>query len=131
MESRNDRKRGIVYVRSASKCDGAKRSLVDQERRQLGVAMCFGWRRDEISVLEDAGASGVDAHRRGFTQLRDLIRQGAVGAIFVNDVTRVSRSAADWFAFLAECEANGVEIIADGVVVRRGTSTEGGTGDAR
>jgi DNA invertase Pin-like site-specific DNA recombinase len=89
--------------------------------------MRSGWKRDEITVLEDAGASGLEAERRGFTELRNLIGQGAVGGVFANDVSRISRSAADLSAFLAECEANDVEIVA----VRGRTGTEGGTGNAQ
>jgi DNA invertase Pin-like site-specific DNA recombinase len=129
MKNRKDRKRGVVYVRSACKRDNATQRLIDQKMRQLGVAMRFGWKREEVAVLEDAGTNGLDAHRPGFTELRDLVRQRVVGAIFVDDIARVSRNAVDWFAFLTECDANDVEIVADGVVVRRGTTAEGGTGD--
>ncbi len=108
----------IVYVRQSTDRQVIENqgSTADQ-RAQAGLARAWGWPAERIRILEDLGLSGTDiAHRPKFLEMRDLIRNDQVGAIFVSDSSRLGRSALQQIEFLHDCIRYDVAIVAGGVL---------------
>jgi DNA invertase Pin-like site-specific DNA recombinase len=53
--------------------------------------------------------------RARYQQLRQWIREGKVGCIFVSDSSRLGRNAAERLQFRADCAAHGLLMVVDGV----------------
>ncbi|HEU4408215.1 MAG TPA: recombinase family protein [Polyangiaceae bacterium] len=104
----------VVYLRQST-----LRQVVDHPestRRQYDLrerARQLGWPEASIDVIdEDLGRSGTDAAQRtGFRRLCDQVARGHVGAIFALEVSRLSRSSADWYRLLDLCGVTDVLLI--------------------
>ena len=96
----------VVYLRQST-----MRQVVEHPestRRQYALrerASQLGWPEAAIDVIdEDLGLSGADTTRRhGFRRLSEQVAEGRVGAIFAVEVSRLSRSSADWYRLLDLC----------------------------
>ncbi len=68
-------------------------------------AQLLGWTASRIQVLDgDLGQSGQNAHsREDFKTLVADVSMNKVGAIFVLEISRLSRSSADWHRLLELC----------------------------
>ena len=68
-------------------------------------AQQLGWTASRIQVLDgDLGQSGQNAHsREDFKTLVADVSMNKVGAIFVLEISRLSRSSADWHRLLELC----------------------------
>ena len=77
-------------------------------------AVDLGWQLERIDVIDDdLGQSGSSAAwREGFQRLAEGVAHGRVGAIFALEVSRLSRSSADWHRLLELCGLADV-VIAD------------------
>lgn len=104
----------VVYLRQST-----LRQVIDHPestRRQYALrerALELGWPEAFIVVNdEDLGQSGTDSARRlGFQRLSEQVAQGRIGAIFVLETSRLSRSSADWHRLLDLCGVADVLLI--------------------
>jgi DNA invertase Pin-like site-specific DNA recombinase len=104
----------VVYLRQST-----MRQVVEHPestRRQYALrerASQLGWADAAIEVIdEDLGRSGADTTRRaGFRRLSEQVAEGSVGAIFALEVSRLSRSSADWYRLLDLCGVADVVLV--------------------
>lgn len=110
-------RRAIVYVRQSTHIQ--MQENLESQRRQYqlaDLARAYGFR--EVSVIDnDLGrsASGT-VERPGFRSLVGQICEGAVGAVFCLEASRLARNGRDWHHLLEFCGLVGARIIdPDGV----------------
>lgn len=99
-------RQAVVYVRQST----TRQLAVNQEstRRQYQLAdraQALGWPRPRIAVIDDdLGLSGASSQQRvGFQRLVTALSLGEVGAIFVTEVSRLSRLNSDWHRVIELC----------------------------
>ena len=102
----HQRRQALVYVRQST----SKQLAVNQEstRRQYQLAeraQALGWPAPRVVVIDDdLGLSGSgSAARAGFQRLVSAIGLGEVGAVFVTEVSRLSRLNSDWHRVIELC----------------------------
>lgn len=110
-------RRAIVYVRQST---GAQvHENLESQRRQyelVDLARNYGFR--DVAVIDaDLGRSASGAvDRPGFRDLVGRICEGAVGAVFCLEASRLARNGRDWHHLLELCGLVGAYVIdADGV----------------
>lgn len=109
-------RRAVVYIRSSVYSSGS----VDQQVTQRDFALRWGWPIDTVEIInDDLGASGLDAHRPGCQRLIQMIGAEQVGLVLVTDLTRLSRSSADFERFLDLCRSTDTLLAVNGTVVAR------------
>ncbi len=115
IQAEHQARQAIVYVRQST----TKQLQQNQEstRRQYQLAeraRALGWPQPRITVIDDdLGLSGASSQQRlGFQRLVSAIGLGEVGAIFVTEVSRLSRLNSDWHRVLELCAVFGA-LIAD------------------
>ena len=99
-------RRAVVYLRQSTlkqvheHGESTARQYALQER-----AAELGWTPAQVDVIdEDLGQSGSStAHRSGFQRVAEDVAHGRVGAVFALEVSRLSRSSADWHRLLDVC----------------------------
>ncbi len=99
-------RRAVVYLRQSTlkqvheHGESTARQYALQER-----AAELGWTPAQVDVIdEDLGQSGSGAaHRSGFQRVAEDVAHGRVGAVFALEVSRLSRSSADWHRLLDVC----------------------------
>lgn len=104
----------VVYLRQST-----LRQVLDHPesaRRQYALrdrAIQLGWPESAVEIIdEDLGQSGAgSAQRHGFQRLSEQVAQGRVGAIFALEVSRLSRSSADWHRLLDLCGVADVVLV--------------------
>jgi len=76
-------------------------------------ALQYGWDQTLIRIMDgDLGQSGTNTtHREDFKSLVAEVSMGNVGAIFVLEASRLSRSSADWNRLLELCSLTQTLII--------------------
>ncbi|MBM4345568.1 MAG: recombinase family protein, partial [Deltaproteobacteria bacterium] len=107
-------RRVVVYLRQST-----VRQVMDHREstaRQYALqqrAAELGWSADQVDIVdEDLGHSGSSTEQRsGFQRLAEAVAHGRVGALFALEVSRLSRSSADWHRLLDVCA------LADTVIV--------------
>lgn len=107
-------RRAIVYLRQSTlKQLYEHRESTDRQYALRGRAIELGWREDQVEMIdEDLGQSGAGAGwRSGFQRLAEDVAQGRVGALFALEVSRLTRSSADWHRLLELCGLADVVII--------------------
>ena len=101
------RRMAIIYVRQSSReAIGGD----DQVNTQLAFARRHGWAEHLIEVIsEDIGKSGSSVENRsGWHRLLKQIRGGEVGAVFVSNVSRLTRQVSEYDYFATLALENGV-----------------------
>ena len=77
----------------------------ESQRRQYGLAdraRTLGG--DDVVVIDDdLGRSGAGVHRPGFERLLAALCEGAVGAVFCIEASRLARNGRDWHTLLEFC----------------------------
>src|SRR3990167_7885380 len=63
-----------------------------------------------IEHLEDLGYSGKTTDRPDFQKLVRLIEQGQIDFVVVTELSRISRTTADFHNFFKQCKDNDVEL---------------------
>jgi len=107
-------RRAIVYLRQSTlKQVHEHRESTARQYALRQRAMDVGWQADRIDVIdEDLGHSGGIAQRRdGFQRLAEDVAHGRVGGIFALEVSRLSRSSADWHRLLELCNLADVVLV--------------------
>jgi DNA invertase Pin-like site-specific DNA recombinase len=108
-------RRAIVYLRQSTlrqvheHHESTARQYALRQRAQE-----LGWPAERIDIIdEDLGQSGTGtAWRSGFQQMAEEVAQGHVGIILALEVSRLTRSSADWQHLLDLCALADV-LIAD------------------
>lgn len=106
----------VVYIRQSTQKQVDKNTgSTDFQRRLADYARALGWPEDRIDINDsDLGLSGAAAeHRPGYQRLLEGISRGDVGAVFLADMSRGGRNAADWLLLLDRCRTHHVLIILD------------------
>jgi DNA invertase Pin-like site-specific DNA recombinase len=115
IEATHLQRRAVVYLRQSTFRQVYEHHESTVRQYALGQrAMDLGWPADRIDVVdEDLGQSGgAGHHRQGFQRLAEDVAHGRVGAIFALEVSRLSRSSADWHRLLELCNLADV-VLAD------------------
>lgn len=96
-------RQAYVYVRQST-LDQVQHHR-ESQRRQYGLAdraRTLGW-DDVVVVDDDLGRSGAGVHRPGFERLLAALCEGAVGAVFCIEASRLARNGRDWHTLLEFC----------------------------
>src|SRR5262249_25805517 len=105
----------VVYVRQSTPRQ-VKENRESRERQYAlaDYAVCLGWPRERVLVLdEDQGRGGRSAAGRpGFQRLLAEVTMGHVGLVLGLEMSRLSRSSADWHHLLEACAVFG-SLLAD------------------
>ncbi len=120
-------RRAAVYLRQST-----LRQLVEHPestRRQYALrerAQQLGWTTAAIDVIDDdLGLSGAETRRRaGFRRLCDHVARGLIGAIFVLELSRLSRSSTDWHRLLDLCSVADVVLIDEQAIYHPGDAND-------
>lgn len=114
IQSHHQQKLACVYLRQSSMAQ----VLHNQEstNRQYALqnqALQYGWPLTHIRIMDgDLGRSGAQTtNREDFKSLVAEVSMGNVGAIFVLEASRLSRSSADWNRLLELCSLTQTLII--------------------
>ncbi|MDP2335091.1 MAG: recombinase family protein [Bacteroidota bacterium] len=114
IQSHHQQKTAFVYLRQST----MYQVMHNQEstERQYALrkkAIDYGWSPSLVQVLDgDLGRSGSNtAGREDFKTLVAEVSMGKVGAIFVLEASRLSRSSADWNRLLELCSLTQTLII--------------------
>ncbi|HYX34132.1 MAG TPA: recombinase family protein [Oligoflexus sp.] len=68
-----------------------------------------------VEFITDLAFSGKNTKRPGFQKLWKLIEDGEIDFVIAAELSRLSRSVADFLAFLAHCEKHGVAVFIVGL----------------
>lgn len=108
-------KLAVIYPRQSSL--EQVRENVQSTARQMALreqAIAHGFPPERVLVVvDDLGLSGrTIAGRPGFSRILAMMREGLVGALYVEDLTRLSRDdrTVDQMLIASECEAAGVPL---------------------
>lgn len=107
-------RRAVVYLRQST-----FRQVHDNHEstvRQYALgrrAITLGWPPERVQIVdEDLGRSGTTTQSRsGFQRLVEDVVEGRIGAIFALEVSRLSRSSADWHRLLDLCSLTDVVLL--------------------
>ena len=107
-------RRAVVYLRQSTlkQVHDHRESTIRQYA--LGQrAITLGWDERSVNVIDDdLGESGTSSDgRAGFLRLAEDVARGRIGAIFALEVSRLSRSSADWHQLLELCGLADVVLI--------------------
>jgi DNA invertase Pin-like site-specific DNA recombinase len=99
-------RRAYIYLRQSS--PGQVEFHRESTERQYALAeraVGLGWDRSQIQILDkDLGKSGTTTeHRSDFLALMAAVGIGEAGAVFALEISRFSRSQADWHKLLDVC----------------------------
>jgi DNA invertase Pin-like site-specific DNA recombinase len=107
-------RRAAVYLRQSTlKQVHEHRESTARQYALKQRAVALGWDEQRIDVIDaDLGQSGASVTwREGFQRLAEDVAHGCVGAIFALEVSRLSRSSADWHQLLQLCALADVLLI--------------------
>lgn len=114
IETTHLQRRAVIYLRQSTlkQLHEHRESTARQYALEQRAGL-LGWQANQIDVVdEDLGQSGGAGHRRaGFQRLAEDVAHGRVGAIFALEVSRLSRSSADWHRLLELCNLADVVLV--------------------
>jgi DNA invertase Pin-like site-specific DNA recombinase len=114
------RRKAIIYIRQSTEEQVRENSgSTDFQRSLASVARSYGWPDTLIETIDDdLGKSGSSTERRmGWQRLQIMIAAKEVGAVFVANITRLSRQLIDYEVFRILAAAHNTMIVTDGRVV--------------
>ena len=114
IQSYHQQKTACIYLRQSTmfqvmhNTESTERQYALQQK-----ALQYGWDSTLIRIMDgDLGQSGTNiTHREDFKSLVAEVSMGNVGAIFVLEASRLSRSSADWNRLLELCSITQTLII--------------------
>ncbi|GAM14868.1 YneB family resolvase-like protein [Mesobacillus selenatarsenatis] len=83
--------KAIIYCRVSTTKETQETSLVRQEEELLRLASNYGF---EVASIIKEKASGYDLEREGILELLELIKDKNIGALLIQDETRLGRGNA-------------------------------------
>jgi len=114
IQAHHQQKTAFVYLRQSTMYQVMHNQESTERQYALGQkAIDYGWNPSLVQVLDgDLGRSGSNtAGREDFKTLVAAVSMGTVGAIFVLEASRLSRSSADWNRLLELCSLTQTLII--------------------
>lgn len=118
IHARHLARKAVVYVRQSSEEQVLRnQGSTEAQRNQQRLAREWGWRKDQIDVIDvDLGLSGTATeHRLGYQRMVAEIRADRVGIVFLTDYSRAGRRSVEWFLLLEAFEQHDVLLAIDGV----------------
>ena len=114
IQSYHQQKTACIYLRQSTMFQVMRNT--ESTERQYALrqkALQYGWDQTLIRIMDgDLGQSGTNTtHREDFKSLVAEVSMGNVGAIFVLEASRLSRSSADWNRLLELCSLTQTLII--------------------
>lgn len=113
IKAEHRKKQAVVYVRTAT----VNRPSATAQRTLVARGRKWGWRTKRVRIIEDLGCSGLSACRPGFKQLQALLDAGAVSAVPVRDLSRISRDPVRLQRFLRKAQQARVTVVVNGHVL--------------
>ncbi|WP_210367453.1 recombinase family protein [Bacillus sp. REN3] len=83
--------KAIIYCRVSTTKETQETSLARQEEELIRLSASYGF--DVVSVIKEQ-ASGYDLEREGILELLELIKDRSIGALLIQDETRLGRGNA-------------------------------------
>jgi len=114
IQSYHQQKMACIYLRQSTMFQVLhNQESTDRQYALRQKALQYGWDPTLIRIMDaDLGQSGSHAtHREDFKTLVAEVSMGTVGAIFVLEASRLSRSSADWNRLLELCSLTQTLII--------------------
>ena len=119
IEPHHLRRLAVVYVRLATVDHGflsrASRLL---QRAQREHALRWGWPRSAIRIVEDLGRGGeAFENRAGMQRILEWIAWSHVGLLLASDMSRLTRSRADFETLVKLCQDAETLLAVNGMLV--------------
>lgn len=114
IQSHHQQKLACIYLRQSTMSQVLhNQESTDRQYALQQQALQYGWDMTHIRIMDgDLGRSGSQTtHREDFKTLVAEVSMGNVGAIFVLEASRLSRSSADWNRLLELCSLTQTLII--------------------
>jgi len=114
IQSHHQQKSACIYLRQSTMFQVIHNSeSTDRQYALQHQALQYGWPQHLIRIMDaDLGQSGSNTtYRQDFKTLVAEVSMGNVGAIFVLEASRLSRSSADWNRLLELCSLTQTLII--------------------
>ena len=111
------RRLAVVYLRQSTPEQVQKNTGSAQFQRSLAeVAQSYGWPDPQIKIIdEDLGRSGSSSQQRlAWQSLQRMIEAEQVGAVFVANISRLSRQVIDFELFRLRAALHNVLLYMDG-----------------
>ncbi|MEX0802445.1 MAG: recombinase family protein [Candidatus Binatia bacterium] len=111
------RQLAVVYIRQSTEEEVLENTgSTDFQRTLAEIARSFGWPESQIQVIdEDLGKSGSSIEQRsGWRRLQNMIDADQVGAIFVANISRLSRQVYDFEIFRLRAALHHTLLYSDG-----------------
>ena len=120
------RRLAVVYIRQSTEEQVRENTgSTDFQRSLAGVARSYGWPEFQIQIIdEDLGRSGSSSDRRGWVRLQTMIAAEQVGAVFVWNISRLSRQVLDFEIFRMLASAHSTLLYTDGRLVDPSDSSD-------
>lgn len=109
-----------VYIRQSSEHQVQENTgSTEYQRRLVDTALAYGWRREQVMVIEDdLGRSGTGVENRpGFKRMEELILSGRVRVVIAANASRLSRNLLHLIQLFALAARFGVLLILDNKVI--------------
>src|SRR5919106_5269763 len=107
----------IIYVRQSTEEQVRENTGSTQFQRDLvGVPRSYGWPESQIEIIEDdLGKSGSSTEgRTGWHRMQEMIDADKVGAVFVANISRLSRRVIDFEIFRLRAAYHNTLLYIDG-----------------
>jgi DNA invertase Pin-like site-specific DNA recombinase len=111
------RRQAVIYCRHRTKSQALQNTGRTGYQRDLAaVARSFGWPESQIQLIdEDIGKSGLSTEQRtGWQRLQTMIDGDQVGAVFVTDISSLSRNVYDFEIFRLRAALHHTLLYSDG-----------------
>ena len=121
------RRLAIIYVRQSTEKQVRENTGSTQFQRDLApVARSYGWPESQIEIIDDdLGKSGSSTKgRTGWHRMQDMIDADQVGAVFVANISRLSRKVLDFELFRVRAELHKTLLYFDGRFVNPADSND-------
>ncbi len=121
------RRSAIIYLRQSTERQVRDNTgSTDFQRGLAEVARSYGWQDAQIEIIdEDLGRSGSSSERRtGWQRLQLMIAAKQVGAVFVANISRLSRQVLDFEVFRLLSAAHNTLLYTDGRLIDLANSND-------
>jgi DNA invertase Pin-like site-specific DNA recombinase len=109
------RKRAAVYARQSTPEQARENIGSTADQRALVDTAQQWWDPSQVKLFEDLGLSGTStANRPSYLDMLEDIRDGKVGAVFAQDVSRLTRTPRDGEEFIDAAVEAGIVLYVEG-----------------
>ena len=111
------RRQAVIYCRHRTESQALQNTGRTGYQRDLAaVARSFGWPEFQFQIIdEDIGKSGSSTEQRtGWQRLQNMIDANQVGAVFVTDISSLSRNVYDFEIFRLRAALHHTLLYSDG-----------------